>query len=304
MEQESVLISGGRGLIGSNLSALLLEKGFRVSHLSRKENRGGKIPAFRWDPANNYIDPEALRNTDYIIHLAGANIGEGRWTKRRKKEIIESRVNTAELLLRSVKENKIKPKAFISASATGYYGSATTDKIYNETDPPGTDFLAETCRKWEKAAGKFSNEGIRTVIVRTGVVFEKHDGALRRFLAAAKLYVFPVLGSGKQWLPWVHIDDLCRIYLKAVEDDSMSGAFNAVAPSFVNNRELMKILAGVRKKPFFHPPVPAFVLKTVMGESSVVALSGNRASSLKLIEKGFRFNYPDTAEALREAIGK
>ena len=201
MEQESVLITGGRGLIGSNLSALLLEKGFRVSHLSRKENRGGKIPAFRWDPANNYNDPEALRNTDYIIHLAGANRGEGRWTKRRKKEIIESRVNTAELLLRSVKENKIKPKAFISASATGYYGSATTDKIYNETDPPGTDFLAETCRKWEKAAGKFSNEGMRTVIVRTGVVFEKHAGAVRRVVAAAKVYVFSFLGIGTPSLP-------------------------------------------------------------------------------------------------------
>ena len=303
MEQKSVLITGGSGLIGSYLSSLLLSKGYRVSFLSRKNRPDSRIPVFRWDPENNYIDPEAL-DTDFIVHLAGANIGEGRWTPGRKKEIVQSRVASSELIFNKTKEYNSRLSAFISASATGFYGSSTSDNIHIEQDPPADDFLGTTCRLWEEAANRFSAAGIRTVTVRTAVVFEKTDGAMRRFLSSASFGVFPILGSGNQWMPWIHIDDLCHIYLKAIEDTTMKGPYNAVAPSFVNNRDFMKILSSVMKKPFFHPPVPAFLLRLAMGESSVIALSGSRVASLRLTESGFIFRYPDTAEALRDIINR
>lgn len=297
-----VLITGGSGLVGRYLTSVLLSEGCRVSHLSRKENLFGKVRVFRWDPGKGILDADALTGTDYIIHLAGANIGEKRWTKARKAEIVSSRVGSAELLHKVVTENGINIKAFISASATGYYGSSTSEHIYTEEDGPADDFLGTTCRLWEESAGLFAGSGIRTVSVRTGVVMEKSDSALSRMLIPARSGVFPVLGSGRQYMPWIHISDLCNVYLKAILENSMAGPYNAVAPEHVTNKEFMHTLASAMGKKGFHPPVPGFLLRIAMGEMADVVLKGSRVSSEKLLASGYAFRFPVLRAALENVL--
>ena len=224
---ETVLITGGTGLIGRHISKKLKENGFNVALLSRKSKPDGDIPVYTWDPDKNIIDPEAISKADYIIHLSGAGIGDKRWTKRRKELIFDSRIKTGELILKEVQESGKKLKAFISASGIGYYGTIVSDKIFNETDPPSNDFLGEVCMKWEEMADRFNESGIRTVKVRTGLVLTEEGGALGRMTTTVKIGIGSPLGSGKQYIPWIHIDDLCNFYLKAVEDPKMMGAWNA-----------------------------------------------------------------------------
>ncbi len=298
----SVLISGGSGLIGKYLTPLLLAEGYRVSHLSRQANCSGVVRSFKWDPAKGYLDPEAFEGIDYLVHLAGANIGEQRWTFRRRSEIIGSRVDSANLLFRTVNENKYKLKAFISASAVGYYGSGTSERIYTEEDPPSVDFLSRTCRLMEEAADQFTSIGIRTVRIRSGVVLAKNDGALKRLMTPARLGLVMRLGSGKQYFPWIHIEDLCRIYLKAIKDQNMQGAYNAVAPEHINHSYFVRTMAGVMKRPVILPPVPGWIFKTAMGEMAEIVLSGSRISSEKILGSGFSFRYKNSKNALENII--
>jgi len=298
----SVLITGGSGLIGRYLTSVLLGRGYTVSHLSRGIDQFGRVRVHRWDPVKGILNPVVLNNVDYIVHLAGANIGERRWTKARKEEIVSSRVNSARLLHRVVTEKNINIRAFISASAIGYYGSLTSEHIYTEEDGPANDFLGTTCRLWEEAADLFSASGIRTVKIRTGVVMEERDSALARMLVPARSGIFPVLAGGKQYMPWIHISDLCNIYLKAIEDNSMSGAYNAVAPEHVTQRQFMKSLASAMGKKGIYPPVPGFMLKAALGSMSAVALKGSRVSAEKIIKVGHEFKYPELGNALRKAL--
>jgi uncharacterized protein (TIGR01777 family) len=300
--EESVLITGGSGLVGRYLTSLLLSEGYRVSHLSRKANHFGRVRVHRWDIEKGILDPAVLEGVDYIIHLSGANIGEKRWTKDRKREIADSRVLSTRLLYEAALSSGCRLKAFISASATGYYGSITSTRLFSEVEPPATDFLGDVCRKWEEQADLFGSISSRVVKVRTAVVLEKSDSALSKYLHPAKFGIFPVLGSGRQYMPWIHISDLCRIYLKAVMDNKMSGAYNAVAPSHNDQRSFMKTLASVLDKTFFAPPVPAFLLNIFMGEMSAVVLKGSRISSDKIISAGYNFQYPDLLSALQNAI--
>jgi hypothetical protein len=297
-----ILITGGSGLIGRYLTSLLLEKGYTVSHLSRKQDQFGRVRVYRWDPERGIIDPSLFQGIDVIIHLAGANIGESRWTSKRKAEIVRSRVDSANLLYRTIHENNIPLKAFISASAVGYYGSATTDRIYEETDQPGTDFLADTCRQWEEAADAFEKSGIRSVKIRTAVVLEKSDSALSKLMMPAKFGFLVQTGNGKQYMPWIHILDLCNIYLKAIEDQTLSGAYNAVAPQHMTHREFVKTLARVMGKPVFPVPVPGLLLRGAMGEMSDVVLKGSRVSAEKISNSGFTFLYPDLKGSLEEIL--
>lgn len=300
--QQKVLITGGSGLIGRYLTSLLLNEGFNVSHLSRKQDQFGRVRVFRWDPEKGIIDPIVFEGVDYVIHLAGANIGEKRWTKERKEEIINSRIGSAKLLYKTVSENGIKLKAFISASATGYYGSVTSDKIFIEEGPPAYDFLGSTCRRWEEAADQFTDTGARVVKIRTGVVIEKSDSALAKLLIPARIGVFPRLGNGSQYMPWIHIADLSNIYLKAIKDEKMDGAFNAVSPQHITQGEFMRALASALNRPFFHPPVPVFVIKALVGEMAVVALKGSRISSEKIMNTGFSFSFSNLDEALKDVL--
>ena len=289
-------------MVGRYLTSLLLAEGFKVMHLSRQQNQFGKVRVFRWDPEKEIIDPVIFDGVDYIIHLAGANIGEKRWTKKRKQEIVTSRVDSAKLLHKIVIENAVDLKAFISASATGYYGTLTSEKIFTEEDPPANDFLGTTCKLCEEAADMFERSGIRTVKIRTAMVLEKNDSALTRLLAPAKYGLFPVLGSGSQYMPWIHIEDLCKIFLIAVQNNEMEGAFNAVAPQHVTFREFMRSLASAMNKSGFRPPVPSALLNIALGEMADILLKGSRVSSGKIIKTGCQFTFDSLDKALKDLL--
>lgn len=300
--QSSVLITGGSGLVGRYLTSALLNKGCKVSHLSRKANQFGKVRVFRWDPEKGILDPIALEGVDYIIHLAGANIGEKRWSKSRKDEIVRSRVESSELLYDVVKKNNIQLKAYISASAVGYYGSVTNEKIFKEEDTAATDFLGNTCRLWEEGADLFASSGIRTVKIRTAVVLEKSDSALSKIMMPARFGFLVQTGNGRQFMPWIHIADLCNIYLKAIEDQQMNGAYNAVSPQHATHKEFIKTLAKVMGKPVFPVAVPGFILRVVLGEMSDVVLKGSRVSSDKIENAGYVFSFGNLHDALKDAV--
>jgi len=297
----SVLISGGSGLIGTHLTTSLLTAGYKVTHLSRKGNQSGKARVFMWDPEKKLIDHEAFEGLDFIIHLAGANIGEKRWTIKRKEEIIKSRVNSTRFLHKTVVDNGIRLKAFISASATGIYGSETSEKIFNENDPPASDFLGSVCKQWEAAADLFYNSGIRTVKIRSGVVLEKSDSALSKLMASGKFGFLIQTGTGLQYMPWIHVNDLCNIYIEALEDSEMGGAYNAVAPQQVTHREFIHVLAKVMKLPVL-PPVPGFLIRIALGEMSEMILNGSRISSEKIMNTGYSFQFKTLENALYNII--
>jgi uncharacterized protein len=299
---QSVMITGGSGLIGKYLTSLLVSNGYSVAHLSRKGRYQGNIRVFQWDPERGTVDPSVFNGITCLIHLAGANIGEKRWTNARKAEIIRSRVDSANLLYRVISENGIPLKTFISASATGFYGSTTSDRIFTEDDSPANDFLGNTCRLWEEAASLFEASGIRTVRIRTAVVIEKSDSALSKLMAAARFGFLVKTGSGSQYMPWIHISDLCNIYLKAINDHEMKGAYNAVSPQHVTHTEFMKTLARVMKMPAFMPSVPSFLLKAILGEMSDVVLKGSRVSSSRIINSGYRFSFGSLQDALYDVI--
>jgi len=299
---ETVLITGGTGLVGEHLSHKLQEKGYSVSFLSRIRQKRLSIKIFKWNYQKQIIDNRALNNVDYIIHLAGANIGEKRWTNSRKQLIIDSRVKTGQLIFDRIKEQKKSLKAFISASAVGYYGTITTDKIFKETDLSANDFLGNVCNQWEQIADKFEGIGIRTVKIRTGVVLTEKEGALSKMITPVKMGIGSAIGTGKQYLPWIHIDDLCGIYIKAIEDKTMEGAFNAVAPEYKTNKDFTKILASVLNKPFRFPNIPSFTMKLIFGKMSSILLKGSRVSSDLIILKGYNFMFPKLKKALIDLL--
>lgn len=300
----AVLISGGSGLIGKYLTSALLSGGFDVKHLSRKANQFGKVRVFRWDPDKRIIDPVVFEGIDYIVHLSGANIGESRWTSERKKELKSSRVDSALLLFDSVNKNNFPVKAFISASGVGYYGSITSEKIFTEEDPPAEDFTGQLCRKWEEAADMFSLSGIRTVKVRTAVVLEKNDSAVKKIMMPARFGFLEKTGTGKQYMPWIHIDDICGIYLKAITDESMNGAYNASSPQHTDHSGFIDTLSSVIHKPVSPLALPGFMLKMIYGEMAEIVLQGSRVSSEKIRNAGYEFKFADLHSALNDVFRK
>ncbi|WP_166385168.1 TIGR01777 family oxidoreductase [Polaribacter sp. 11A2H] len=285
-----IIITGGTGLVGKRLSKLLIDKNHEVVILSRNPKEENE---FKWDISSNYIDEIALLDTDYIIHLAGAGIADKRWTKERKQIIIDSRVKSANLLYDKINELKINLKGFISASGVGYYGAVTTDKIYEETDKAGTDFLGDVCQKWENAAQQFSTKNIPVTILRTGVVLTDNGGALDKM----KTPIITPLGSGKQFLPWIHLDDLCAIYIKAI-DDNLEGVFNAVAPEHHTSKTFSKELAKSIGKPYLGIGVPSFMLKLVFGDMAKILLEGSKISAKKIEKNGYSFRFKTLKKAL------
>ncbi|NMC39150.1 MAG: TIGR01777 family protein [Bacteroidales bacterium] len=300
---KTILITGGTGVIGRHLSRRLAEIGYRVCILSRSETKVHGFEHYFWDPFRNKIDPEGVAEADCIIHLAGANIGEKRWTKERKQELYDSRIKTGELILENVRTSGKRLSVFISASATGYYGMTTSGKIFSETDEAAPDFTGELCRHWESVADRFSETGARTVKIRSGVVLTPRGGALGRITALARVGLASALGTGKQYFPWIHVEDLCGIYIKAVEDTSLNGAFNAVSPEHITNSDLMKAVAKSLDKPFIAPNVPPFAMKLVFGEMAGMLLEGSRVSPEKIIRAGYNFRFPCIEDALKDLLG-
>ncbi|MDB4303927.1 TIGR01777 family oxidoreductase [Desulfosarcina sp.] len=294
---ETVLITG-KGLIAKHLGSKLLELGYRVKYLSRTTSD----QTYTWNIDKGQIDDEAISSADYIIHLAGANISGKRWTNKRKQEIIDSRVKSTQLIFNEVKKQNKKLKAFISASAVGYYGAITSDKIFKEDDPPASDFLGEVCNKWEQPADNFQGLGIRTTKIRIGVVLTENGGALEKMIPPVKMGIGSPIGTGKQYLPWIHVDDLCSIFIKAIKDSKMDGVYNAVAPDFKTNKEFTKDLAKALNKPFWFPNIPAFTMKLMFGEMATILLNGSRVSSEKIRETGFAFKFPDLKNALADIL--
>ncbi|MCF6268274.1 MAG: TIGR01777 family oxidoreductase [Melioribacteraceae bacterium] len=299
-----ILIAGGTGLIGKHLCKRLQEKGYDVAILSRARNKKGTIPTYIWDLEKKEIEKEAINRADCIINLAGANIGEKRWTDKRMQLIIDSRIKTGELIFSKIKEQNKDLKTYISASAIGYYGTKTSDKIFTETDPPSKDFLGETCRRWEQTANKFQELGIRVVKIRTGVVLTSEGGALSKMIIPVRMGIGSAIGKGNQYLPWIHIDDLCKIYIKAIEDIEMEGAYNAVAQDHKTNKEFTQILARVLKKPFWFPNLPAIIIKLMLGKMSEILLSGSRISSDKIEAAEYNFLFPELEIALHNLLKK
>jgi uncharacterized protein (TIGR01777 family) len=285
-----IVITGGTGLVGTRLTALLTERKHEVRILSRNPKGENE---FKWDVSKGFVDEKAIENIDYIIHLAGAGIADKRWGKERKEVIVNSRVATANLLFDKIKEQKIALKGFISASGSNYYGAQTTEKIYKESAAVGTDFLGEVCRKWEAAAHQFKELDIPVTILRTGVVLSKTGGALEKM----RTPIVSPLGSGNQYMAWIHIDDLCEIYIKAVEE-GLTGVYNTVSPESHTSKTFSKTLAKAIKRPYLPIAVPGFLLKLVFGELAVILLEGSRLSSDKLEKKGFVFKYKELKRAL------
>jgi uncharacterized protein (TIGR01777 family) len=297
-----ILISGGTGSIGRLMADFLHEKGHEVCLLSRSDRNHSPYKIFRWNIKENFLDPKALESCEYIIHLAGAGIADKAWTSERKKEIIESRVQSTDLLYNKVKENKIKLKAFISASAVGYYGQQTSELIFTEKDKSANDFVGKTCFLWEQAAERFEELNIRTVRIRIGVVLMTHGGALEKIARPIRLGVGAALGSGRQFIPWIHVSDLVAIFHKALEDHEMSGPYNAVSPEPVNNSEFTHTLAKAMGRKIWLPKVPGFVLKVILGERASLVLKGSRVSSRKIQNTGFEFQYAKLSRALNDLL--
>lgn len=298
----NVLITGGTGLIGKHLTSLLLNKGHKVSLLSRKKKDIPNVKVYLWDIEKGFIDTDALKNIDYIIHLAGAGIADKRWTDKRKQEIIDSRIRPIQLINQHLKEQRIKLKAFISASGIGFYGSDTGETRLDENSPAGNDFIATCTKAWEAQTEKFT-QATRTVSLRTGIVLSNDGGALPMLIQPIKLGIGVSLGSGKQWMSWIHIDDMCQLYLQALEDEKIQGAYNAVASGPVRNEELIKTTAEVLKRPLWLPNVPAFVMKILFGELSTIVLGGNYVKNKRVSEElSFSYQFTSLKEALVDLL--
>lgn len=297
MNSKHILITGASGLIGTRLTEMLLQRNYSVSHLSR-QTKSGKIKSYRWDVQDQFIEPGALENADTIVHLAGSGIADKPWTESRKKNILESRTKSTALLYKELKRTKHNVHSFISASAMGYYGLNNEDRSMVESDQPGKDFLADVVTKWEREIDCVSELNIRTVKLRISVVLSNDGGALVQMAKPIKYYAGAVLGSGDQFLSWIHLDDLCRLFINAIEDQQWQGAYNAVSPDVVTNDQLTKAIAKKIDRPILLPNVPAFVLKILLGEMADLVLKGSKLSSEKIIKNGFTFEFDTLEKAL------
>lgn len=303
--KKNVLITGGTGFIGKYLTNLLVQKGYTVAILSRtKKPNTDSVTYYTWNIEKNWIEEQAVLNANYIIHLAGENIAEKRWTSKRKEQIINSREQATQLIYSVLKKYDKKLEAFISASAIGYYGALNGEEICTENSPAAADFLGLTCKKWEDSTVFIERLSIRTVIIRTGLVLGKNDGFLKKLIPIFKLRLGSPLGSGKQYMPWIHVNDLAAIYLKSMEDHSLFGPYNAAVNDGTNNIIFSKTLARIFGYSIWLPAIPAFVLKIVMGEMSKIVLTGRRVSSYKIEKTGFQFQFSNLEEALKDCLNK
>jgi uncharacterized protein (TIGR01777 family) len=306
---KNIMISGGTGLVGKELTALLLEMGYQVVILTRKKDMKSSNPKIRyahWDIEKNKMDDDAMFDIDAVIHLAGAGVVEKRWSEKYKKEIADSRTKSSSILMDALSKGNHRVKTFISTSAIGWYGPDKPNIVpFLEEAPSNNDFLGTTCKAWEESVKPCLNMGIRLCIVRTGIVLSNKGGALKEFIKPIKMGMAAILGNGEQMISWIHIKDLCRLYVHLLEKENLSGVFNGVAPSPVSNKTLTISLAKKIRKSFFIPiHVPSFVLKWVMGESSIEVLKSTTVSSEKIHSTGFQFLFPTITPALNELTNR
>jgi uncharacterized protein (TIGR01777 family) len=300
---KSILIAGGTGLVGSRLSALLEAHGYQVRLLSRKPGMVDGRQAFSWKPSKGEIDPSALEGLHAVINLAGAGIADARWTEARKKLIIDSRVDGTHLLAQKLSELPKPPKVYLAASAMGIYGDRG-DAWMEEQSAPGNDFLSKSTLAWEQAIDEVEQRGIRTVRLRIGIVLSTKGGALEKMMLPAKFRLGTYFGNGRQWYSWIHIDDLCQMFLFALENEALHGAYNAVSPNPERNRAFTLAIGEALDKPVLPLPAPAFGLRLAMGEMASVILNSTRVRADKIQQAGFRFQFPELVPALRDVLQK
>jgi uncharacterized protein len=304
---QTVLLTGGTGLVGKALAQRLLKKNFRVIILTRKipaaQHQEGLQYAL-WNVKEKTIDVAAVQKADHIIHLAGAGVVDKRWTAAYKKEIQESRTQSSALLIDTLKQHENKVQTIVSSSAIGWYGAdtaASMEQGFTETDTVDNNFLGQTCRLWEESVDAATAIGKRVVKLRTGIVLSNDGGALAEFKKPLKFGLATILGSGKQTVSWIHIDDLCRMYVDAIQNNNLLGAYNAVAPAPVSNKKLTLELAKIMRNKFFIPVyVPSFVLKIILGQSSIEVLKSCTVNCDKIKKAGFAFLYPSIDAALMQ----
>jgi uncharacterized protein (TIGR01777 family) len=293
---KKILITGASGLIGARLTDMLGARGHSVAHLVRAK-KGSGLPSYEWDPVIGKIDIGFLNQIDTIVHLSGAGVADGRWTSARKKEILDSRVNSTTLLFNTLKNNPHTVQTFVSASAIGYYGFGDDTKIFKESDNEGKDFLANVTRQWENEVDQINTLGLRVIKLRIGVVLSEKGGALKKMAAPFKFGLGAALGTGHQFVSWIHIDDLCAMFIKAIEDERMSGAYNATT-AWCTNEEMTAAIAKALHKVRWLPPVPSVILKLVLGEMADIVLGGSKISSEKIRQTGFHYQFPDLESVL------
>lgn len=306
----SILLTGGTGMIGKHLQKFLSDKGYNVIVLIRDEIKhhasNNNITYAKWNVEKGEIDKATIAAADYIIHLAGANVAAKRWTKKRKKEIVASRTESAGLLIKAMKETPNNIKAVISASAIGWYGPDTDTSRqsgFKEDAPSSDDFLGNTCKLWEESIKPVEALNKRLVITRFGIVLSKQGGALQEFQKPLKAGIAAILGNGKQTISWIHIDDLCRLLLFAIEHENISGIYNAVANEPVSNKAFTLTFAKKMRGNFYIPiHVPEFALKLAMGELSIEVLKSATVNNDKIHTAGFTFLYPSTEASLQNLV--
>ncbi len=297
MHAQTILIAGGTGLIGSRLTEILQAKGHQVRLLTRSPKADGH---FFWDPSKGAIDHSALEGVDAVINLAGAGIADGRWTAARKRELVDSRVQSAAVLYQAMEKMTNRPKSYLSASAIGIYGNSGENWMQESTPPVEQSFMVDCCQQWENAADQMRQLGIRTIKFRIGVVMAKEGGALAEIVNPLRFGLGAYFGDGQAWWSWIHRDDVCGAFVWGIENQAVEGVFNLVAPNPARGKDLVKSIAEARDKPAVFLPAPSFVLRLVFGEMSAVILNSNRISAEKISKAGFEFQWPQIDAALRD----
>ncbi len=295
----NVLITGGTGLIGTQLSHLLEESGFTVRHLSRKENLNARFPAYHWDPAKGTINLNAFENVSMIVTLAGAGIADKHWTKARKKLLIDSRVNGNNLITKTLLQLKIKPKVIVAASAVGYYGDRK-DEILTENSQPGKGFLTECTMAWEATFDQFEKLADRFVALRIGIVLSSKGGALEKLALPFKAGIGNYFGKGDQYYSWIHIDDICEMFAYALKNEKLAGYFNAVGPRPATTKEIIYSIKEAKNSSALVFPSPSFAMKLALGEMSCMILGSTRVSAQKILNSGYQFQHDQLVLALSD----
>lgn len=299
---KTILITGGTGLIGRYLIKSLSKDSNTIYVLTRSESRfENNVNFINWDPDSQRLDLSNIPAVDYIINLAGASIDGSRWTNSYKRKILESRLNSTSLLFKEIKKLKQKPSLYIGASATGFY-KKNTKVAQVEEDYKGSDFLSDVVAKWEKESNNFMKYGIRTVLLRIGLVLSKDGGVLKKLYPIFKLFLGVPIGSGRQTISWIHIKDLVDFILKSIGDNKISGAYNLTAPEVITNYKFTEELALVWKRPVF-PKIfkaPSLIVKLLFGEQSSLVLNGLNVSSNKIESTSFKFSFTNIKSALKD----
>ncbi|MBL7963014.1 MAG: TIGR01777 family oxidoreductase [Flavobacteriales bacterium] len=296
-----ILITGGSGLIGGHLTRALRTAGHEVAHLGRRAGNRDGVRTYTWDLYHGRVEEGALEGVDHIVHLAGAGIADRRWNPDRIKELTDSRAANALLLLRTAKRRGVTPKSFISSAGANYFGAVTTDHVFTEDDPPGADTIARISVAWERAVDEWSAR-CRVVKLRTPIVLAREGGALPKLALPVRYGLGAALGHGRQWMPWVHIDDLVAAYMKALTDETMSGVYHVCAAEHVTNAAFMRTMARVLHRPFLLPNAPAWALRAALGEMAALLLDGSRVGSSRLRSTGFQFRHDALEPALADLL--